>query len=221
MPQTQHGTLEQPSQDMREAHDITDLDIRLDVVPFERSPAVCDQLDVLPALPPESRDFREPVLAAADSPHTVGQPYEEQQSTEVVDDDLCTICLCALQSGEATKKMPCCGSGFHKACIDEWLRGSGRCAICRASVPGYSVVRLEPVQRYRRYIHALRCVCFCIACVLWLLCMVSIGVTMYHVLVNDGVLDKPKLWQWAGCIGVLCCGAVIVCLRPKGRILVT
>eukprot|EP00747_Dinoflagellata_sp_TGD_P148076 gnl/TRDRNA2_/TRDRNA2_176874_c0_seq5.p1 gnl/TRDRNA2_/TRDRNA2_176874_c0~~gnl/TRDRNA2_/TRDRNA2_176874_c0_seq5.p1 ORF type:complete len:194 (+),score=27.53 gnl/TRDRNA2_/TRDRNA2_176874_c0_seq5:99-680(+) len=186
MPQTQHGTLEQPSQDMREAHDITDLDIRLDVVPFERSPAVCDQLDVLPALPPESRDFREPVLAAADSPHTVGQPYEEQQSTEVVDDDLCTICLCALQSGEATKKMPCCGSGFHKACIDEWLLRAGTCATCRASVasgcndvvvrnwdkivgPAVNALTIEPVSEYNGGCKMLLGICCCLVVGLWLL----------------------------------------------------
>jgi hypothetical protein len=51
------------------------------------------------------------------------------------EEDVCCICLDALVAGDKTKKLPCSHSGFHAACIDEWLgRGAGLCPICRHEV---------------------------------------------------------------------------------------
>ena len=50
----------------------------------------------------------------------------------------CMVCLCPYEIGEEAKTLMCCKKYlvhmFHTTCIDEWLRRSTFCPLCKASV---------------------------------------------------------------------------------------
>ncbi|XP_078182587.1 putative RING-H2 finger protein ATL69 [Carex rostrata] len=48
-------------------------------------------------------------------------------------DDACPICLGEYVSGDVLRRGPDCGHCFHVACVDEWLRLSATCPLCRSS----------------------------------------------------------------------------------------
>jgi hypothetical protein len=46
------------------------------------------------------------------------------------------VCLDAYSDGDVLRTLPCL-HGFHKACIDQWLLGTGRskeCPVCKTPV---------------------------------------------------------------------------------------
>eukprot|EP01112_Ceratiomyxa_fruticulosa_P023893 TRINITY_DN936_c0_g1_i2.p1 TRINITY_DN936_c0_g1~~TRINITY_DN936_c0_g1_i2.p1 ORF type:complete len:397 (-),score=63.18 TRINITY_DN936_c0_g1_i2:162-1352(-) len=45
----------------------------------------------------------------------------------------CAICLCDYQEGDKLKTLPCFHF-YHSECIDEWLKNSKQCAICKTDV---------------------------------------------------------------------------------------
>ncbi|KAG6534871.1 putative RING-H2 finger protein ATL69 [Zingiber officinale] len=45
----------------------------------------------------------------------------------------CPICLAEYETGEALRRAPDCGHCFHAECVDEWLRVSATCPLCRSS----------------------------------------------------------------------------------------
>ncbi|KAJ3689469.1 hypothetical protein LUZ61_018633 [Rhynchospora tenuis] len=45
----------------------------------------------------------------------------------------CPICLGEYASGDVLRQGPDCGHCFHAACVDEWLRLSATCPLCRSS----------------------------------------------------------------------------------------
>lgn len=45
----------------------------------------------------------------------------------------CPICLAEYEAGEVLRRAPDCGHCFHAACVDEWLRVSATCPLCRSS----------------------------------------------------------------------------------------
>ncbi|CAD5189310.1 unnamed protein product [Musa acuminata subsp. malaccensis] len=45
----------------------------------------------------------------------------------------CPICLAEYESGEVLRRAPDCGHCFHAGCVDEWLRVSATCPLCRSS----------------------------------------------------------------------------------------
>ncbi|CAA7398399.1 unnamed protein product [Spirodela intermedia] len=45
----------------------------------------------------------------------------------------CPICLSEYRSGDALRRIPDCEHCFHAACVDEWLRVSATCPVCRNS----------------------------------------------------------------------------------------
>ncbi|CAL9754460.1 unnamed protein product [Musa acuminata subsp. burmannicoides] len=45
----------------------------------------------------------------------------------------CPICLAEYEAGEALRRAPDCGHCFHAGCVDEWLRVSATCPLCRSS----------------------------------------------------------------------------------------
>jgi hypothetical protein len=48
--------------------------------------------------------------------------------------DRCSICLCDMEEGEIRKELPCT-HGFHKDCIDKWLKDyKGTCPVCKQSL---------------------------------------------------------------------------------------
>lgn len=48
----------------------------------------------------------------------------------------CAVCLEAFQEGERCRVLPRCEHGFHAQCVDQWLRKSRVCPVCRAEVGG-------------------------------------------------------------------------------------
>lgn len=48
----------------------------------------------------------------------------------------CSICLMEYIIGEELRRMPCIHK-FHRLCLEEWLRLSDSCPICRSSVRSY------------------------------------------------------------------------------------
>ncbi|XP_008786940.1 putative RING-H2 finger protein ATL69 [Phoenix dactylifera] len=45
----------------------------------------------------------------------------------------CPICLAEYEGEEALRRVPECGHCFHADCVDEWLRVSATCPLCRSS----------------------------------------------------------------------------------------
>ncbi|KAG0460436.1 hypothetical protein HPP92_020733 [Vanilla planifolia] len=46
----------------------------------------------------------------------------------------CCVCLCRLQEGDGTRKLPC-HHLFHRECVDQWLvRCQRTCPLCRLSI---------------------------------------------------------------------------------------
>ncbi|KAM3378441.1 putative RING-H2 finger protein ATL69 [Capsicum galapagoense] len=51
----------------------------------------------------------------------------------ISDTNTCAICLCEYCAKDSVRCMPECHHCFHADCVDEWLRKSGTCPICRSS----------------------------------------------------------------------------------------
>ncbi|XP_058078721.1 putative RING-H2 finger protein ATL69 [Magnolia sinica] len=49
------------------------------------------------------------------------------------DDGTCPICLSDYRPEETVRYIPDCKHCFHDTCIDEWLRMSATCPLCRTS----------------------------------------------------------------------------------------
>ncbi|CAI9271318.1 unnamed protein product [Lactuca saligna] len=89
------------------------------------------------------RDFNENdyemLLALDDNNHQHGGATHAQisnlpQSTVQVENlQECAVCLEKPTIGETIRHLPCL-HGFHKDCIDEWLRRKTSCPICKSSV---------------------------------------------------------------------------------------
>uniref|UniRef100_A0A0A9EMV3 RING-type E3 ubiquitin transferase n=1 Tax=Arundo donax TaxID=35708 RepID=A0A0A9EMV3_ARUDO len=64
----------------------------------------------------------------------------------------CTICLGAVEEGDAVRVLPACRHVFHVPCVDKWLASSSSCPVCRAGVepppqpPGSAACVKEKLQ---------------------------------------------------------------------------
>ncbi|CAN8298519.1 unnamed protein product [Cochlearia groenlandica] len=45
----------------------------------------------------------------------------------------CSICLCDYEAREPVRCIPECNHCFHAYCVDEWLKASATCPLCRNS----------------------------------------------------------------------------------------
>ncbi|XP_009590909.1 putative RING-H2 finger protein ATL69 [Nicotiana tomentosiformis] len=54
--------------------------------------------------------------------------------------NLCAICLSDYCAKDLVRCIPECQHCFHVDCVDEWLRKSGTCPICRSSPPNSLIV---------------------------------------------------------------------------------
>ncbi|CAN6373768.1 unnamed protein product [Urochloa humidicola] len=54
------------------------------------------------------------------------------KAAEGWEEGTCSVCLAELQDGNALRMLMPCMHYFHAACLDEWLRKSATCPICRA-----------------------------------------------------------------------------------------
>ena len=46
----------------------------------------------------------------------------------------CAICLGEMEGDDAVKQLPACRHCYHADCLDEWLRRSGLCPLCKQPV---------------------------------------------------------------------------------------
>ncbi|KAJ3681075.1 hypothetical protein LUZ60_015564 [Juncus effusus] len=61
--------------------------------------------------------------------------YREEEKENGKDDfsGPCPICLGEYEGGDVLRRGPDCGHCFHVKCVDEWLRLSATCPLCRSS----------------------------------------------------------------------------------------
>ncbi|XP_060216939.1 putative RING-H2 finger protein ATL69 [Lycium barbarum] len=73
----------------------------------------------------------------------------------ISDSSTCAICLCEYCAKDSVRCIPECHHCFHVHCVDEWLRKSGTCPICRSSpasplTPPAATTSLAQLAYYQR-----------------------------------------------------------------------
>jgi hypothetical protein len=71
---------------------------------------------------------------SASDPYGLAAPFDDD---ECDDNPMCSICLGEFGEGEDLRMLPCMHV-FHVACIDQWLRLSHECPLCKRSVVEHS-----------------------------------------------------------------------------------
>lgn len=73
---------------------------------------------------------------AAPSEH-VAEFIEQHTTTSIwpagAEETTCTICVEDLEEGDEIRTLPC-GHVYHKQCVDEWLRRSRLCCLCKRPI---------------------------------------------------------------------------------------
>jgi hypothetical protein len=60
--------------------------------------------------------------------------HEEQKDDNDDNNTSCCICLEEYCDGDVVRKLPACPHGFHRDCIDQWLRQVASCPVCKREV---------------------------------------------------------------------------------------
>ncbi|CAL9153203.1 RING-H2 finger protein ATL64-like [Musa acuminata AAA Group] len=77
----------------------------------------------------QRRSLQQPNAAVDQSrPITVYRASHFEEGIE------CAVCLSKLADGEEARLLPQCGHGYHRRCIDPWLRINDTCPLCRSRV---------------------------------------------------------------------------------------
>ncbi|CAD5163116.1 unnamed protein product [Musa acuminata subsp. malaccensis] len=77
----------------------------------------------------QRRSLQQPNAAVDQSlPVTVYRASHFEEGIE------CAVCLSKLADGEEARLLPQCGHGYHRRCIDPWLRINDTCPLCRSRV---------------------------------------------------------------------------------------
>lgn len=61
----------------------------------------------------------------------------------------CSICLCDYKPKDSVRCIPDCHHCFHADCVDEWLRMSATCPLCRSS-PATPLAEVVPLASHAR-----------------------------------------------------------------------
>ncbi|PUZ45889.1 hypothetical protein GQ55_8G260300 [Panicum hallii var. hallii] len=77
----------------------------------------------------EDDDVESGKKAAAEAPLECTCTYRAAEGWE---ESTCSVCLADLADGEAVRVLQPCMHYFHPACVEQWLRKSATCPICRA-----------------------------------------------------------------------------------------
>ena len=115
----------------------------------QRSSSSCDSSTAAPP-PPQSESSEEKMMT-------------NYSSCE------CSICLCSIEEGQKCRRLPLpCGHLFHLPCIDEWLKQSVHCPLCKRSAM-HLLMRTDPmvassamgsgdinVRNHRRFLQLIR-----------------------------------------------------------------
>lgn len=73
-------------------------------------------------------------------PRILGKRTETNTDAE----ESCCVCMGNLEEGEEVRTLPC-GHVFHRNCIDQWLKKSSLCPMCRTLLrPGMALVQQLP-----------------------------------------------------------------------------
>ncbi|RLN27547.1 putative RING-H2 finger protein ATL69 [Panicum miliaceum] len=64
--------------------------------------------------------------------------------------DPCAICLGEFARGDALRRGPGCGHGFHACCAERWLRVSATCPVCRDSPVATPLAEAVPLAAHAR-----------------------------------------------------------------------
>ncbi|KAK8616650.1 hypothetical protein V6N13_116620 [Hibiscus sabdariffa] len=83
------------------------------------------------------------VIAGLDGPTIESYPKTklgESGRLPKPNDNICPICLCEYEPKETLRSIPDCDHYFHADCIDEWLKMTASCPLCRNSPAGSAQV---------------------------------------------------------------------------------
>jgi hypothetical protein len=75
------------------------------------------------------------------------------------EEETCPICLDTLHNHEQTGLLVACAHVFHSHCIQEWMKNSKQCPMCRTNirdVGGVDVTSMEEVRLFRSMPHVER-----------------------------------------------------------------
>ncbi|KDO46573.1 hypothetical protein CISIN_1g035703mg [Citrus sinensis] len=76
----------------------------------------------------------------------IGREYENARTNDY---GPCSICLCDYKPKDSVRCIPDCHHCFHADCVDEWLRMSATCPLCRSS-PATPLAEVVPLASHAR-----------------------------------------------------------------------
>jgi len=122
-----------------------EVDARLEAAVRGLSPSEFERLPASSWHPPPPRTDLDDVLDANEkSAPPESAPNGDEPPLAPVPDD-CAVCFVPFVPGDALVALPCGHSGFHRACIREWLTNRApTCPLCRCACRAPEVTRDDP-----------------------------------------------------------------------------
>ena len=122
-----------------------EVDARLEAAVRGLSPSEFERLPASTWHPPPPRTDLDDVLDANEkSAPPESAPNGDEPTLAPVPDD-CAVCFVPFVPGDALVALPCGHSGFHRACIREWLTNRApTCPLCRCACRAPEATRDDP-----------------------------------------------------------------------------